>query len=325
MMDLNRRARKFYRSRSMGLSAFRVVVAMIVVRNGFTYLPLADELFGAHGISPYYVYAASINHTWLDWAMYPFYLPGAPEAFIVVMIVLGVLFMLGIGKRITGVVLLLMLTLLRLRNPFILDGSDNVIQVTLLFLILAYSYAHFSYDLPKPRGYRDLKGRLAKLSLVQAVLAFATLAVMVQICYVYFFTAAAKFQGELWLNGTAVYYTMRVHEFRATPWNIPLTANHYFVVAATYGTLIFEVSFAFLVWFRKTKWLVLAAGVTLHVGIWVFMRIDNFSWVMIGAYPVFITNEEYRHAFRLLQRSWTRLIRRLPFVTTTTAPALQDR
>ncbi|MFM7430668.1 MAG: HTTM domain-containing protein [Flammeovirgaceae bacterium] len=116
---------------------------------------------------------------------------------------------------------------------------------------------------------------------------------MIQICYVYFFTALAKLQGALWLNGTAIYYTMRVDEFRATDWNISLTKNHYFVVLSTYFTLFWELSFSFLIWFRQTKVLIIFFGVILHIGIWIFMRIDNFSWIMIGSYAIFISNDDY--------------------------------
>lgn len=86
---------------------------------------------------------------------------------------------------------------------------------------------------------------------------------------------------------------MRVDEFRATEWNIPLTENPYFVVLATYFTIFFELAFAFLVWFKRTKFFILLMGVLLDIGIWVFMRIDNFSWIMIGTYFLFITDTEY--------------------------------
>ena len=114
----------------------------------------------------------------------------------------------------------------------------------------------------------------------------------------------------MWLNGMATYHTMRGEEFRQTTWNIPLTSNHYFVVLSTYFTVIGELSFAFLVWFRKTRLLVLVCGAALHVGIRFFMRIGNFSWIMIGSYFAFVTNQEYclgARTFdrtRLLVRAW---------------------
>ena len=124
---------------------------------------------------------------------------------------------------------------------------------------------------------------------------------MIQVCFVYLFTGLAKHEGELWRNGTAVYYTMRVKDFMATRWNIPLTENHYFVVLSTYFTMFLEMAFPFLIWFRKTKYYIMIGGIILHVGIWVFMRIDNFSWVMLATYFIFITNSEYLYAFEKIK------------------------
>ena len=93
--------------------------------------------------------------------------------------------------------------------------------------------------------------------LLDCLKSLATIGLLIQVCFVYFFTALAKFQGSLWLNGTAIYYTMRVDEFRATRWNILLTENHYFVVFSTYFTMLWEISFPFLVWFRQTRLIII--------------------------------------------------------------------
>jgi hypothetical protein len=221
----------------------------------------------------------------------PFDRPLFPTFFLIFTAVLAVLFMFGILKRVVGVALFLCIFSLNLRNQFILDGSDNVIAVTLPFLVLSNSYKYFrfsNYIKDKPIKYLNLYN-----SVLVPIMGFAVIGFMIQISYVYFFTALHKLQGKSWLNGTAIYYTMRVQDFNATNWNIPLTKNYYFVVLGTYFTLFWELSFAFLVWFRETKFYVLVLGVVLHIGIWIFMRIDNFSWIMIGSYFVFITDNEY--------------------------------
>ena len=313
-------AERFSEGRSIGLTVFRVAVAAIVLRNAFSYYPVASDLFGLYGVSPYTNYLASMSGANFDWALYPFHISGAPEVFIFAMGVLAFLFLLGIGKRVTGFSLIIMLTILRIRNPYILDGSDNVIQVTLPFLVFAACYQHFSYDLPSFDGWKRLKERVYALPATKVFLALLVVAIMMQICYVYLFTSIAKWQGELWQNGTAIYYTMRVDEFRATEWNIPLTRNHYFVVLGTYSTLIIEMALPFLAWFKRTRWAVLLAATGLHLGIWYFMRIDNFSWVMIASYAVFFTNAEYRLVQSWAERALAWIDDRLRPVWNTLAP-----
>jgi hypothetical protein len=250
------------------------------------YLPMADELFGLNSIFPFESYMAMMDLHGLSYLTYPFHISLLPQLYLLLIILLATLYMVAIGGRLIGALLYVSIIILKIRNGFILDGSDNVIQVTLPFLILADNLSHF----------RFFKREIATTSLISKLSPIAAYGLMVQVCFVYFFTGLAKSQGELWLNGTAVYYTMRVRDFMATSWNIPLTENHYFVVTSTYFTLLFEMAFPFLIWFRQTKFFVILGGILLHLGIWTFMRIDNFSWVMITSYFVFVSDREYETA-----------------------------
>lgn len=266
-----------------GLTIFRVIICLIVIKNMCFYLPMADELFGAHSIFPFESYIVLMDYYGLHYLTYSFNTLFLPQLYLLAVIVFATTYMLGIGGRIMGVLLYLSIIILKIRNGFILDGSDNVIQVTLPFLILADNLSYFRLFKIETTG----KSFLNKISSIPSY------GLMIQICFVYFFTGLAKLQGELWLNGTAIYYTMRVSDFMATSWNIALTENHYFVVIGTYFTVLFEMAFPFLIWFKQSKFYIIFGGILLHVGIWIFMRIDNFSWVMITSYFVFITDKEY--------------------------------
>ena len=269
---------------SLGLSITRILICFIIIKNMCFYLPLAEDYFGLNGIFPYENYIEQMNFYGLKFLTYPYHLQHFPFIFILTIILLATLYMLAIGGRFVGVMLYFTIIILKIRNGFILDGSDNVIQVVLPFLVLADNLDHFRYFKKKENMISNF---ISKYSVI------FTYAIMIQVCFVYLFTGLAKHEGELWRNGTAVYYTMRVRDFMATNWNIPLTRNHYFVVILTYFTMFWELAFPFLVWFKKTKFWVFTGGFFLHVGIWFFMRIDNFSWVMLSTYFVFITNEEF--------------------------------
>ena len=233
----------------------------------------------------------------LDFLLLPFNKPYFPQIYLLLIILFSSMFLLGIGRRFIGVLLYALVFCLNQRNGYILDGSDNVIAVTFPFLLLTNCFEYFTYT---QKTLTRLNERVSKnkylIEIGNTITQIGLIGLFVQICFVYFFTALHKLQGDLWLNGTATYYTMRVEEFRATSLNITLTKNHYFVVLSTYFTVLWELGFAFLVWFRNTKLAVLLLGILLHLSIWVFMRIDNFSWIMIGSYSFFITNKEY-HAY----------------------------
>lgn len=272
------------RNHTIGISIFRIIICFIIIKNICFYFPMADDLFGANGIFPYDLYIKLMKENNIGYLTYPFNIPFASQAFLLLIILFAGLYMLGYGGKLTGIALVLTTIILKFRNGFILDGSDNVIQVLLPFLVLIDNHTYFKHHNKNIPNNNLWWHKLQDIAL---------LGFMIQVCYVYFFSALEKLQGQLWMNGTAIFYTMRVKEFMATKWNITLTKNLYFVVFTTYFTLIWELMFSFLIWFRKTKFWIILGGVILHFGIWIFMRIDNFSWVMIATYFVFITNKEY--------------------------------
>jgi hypothetical protein len=274
------------------------------------YFPIANELFGPNAIFPYRDYQILMNMGGVSFLTFPFTNDLVTKFFVGATAILSLLFLFAIFKRFSGLLLFIALFILKQRNGFILDGSDNVIEVTLPFLIFADSYAYFKYQLPELVIFKKFKNLIG--SIIDCIKTLATVGLLIQICYIYFFTALAKFQGSLWLNGTAIFYVMRVDEFRATKWNILLTQNHYFVVFSTYFTMIWELSFPFLVWFKQTRILVLILGVVLHIGIWIFMRIDNFSWIMIGSYFVFISNTQFLQFKEFFERKFKRQMIQLP-------------
>ena len=279
--------------RSIGLSIYRVVLTFLVVKSCLFYFPAAETLFGNTGMFPVDGYESILNASHLDYLRYDFSSPLRVHLFLGLLLVFSILFLFGEFGWVGGIGLYIFYIILRARNPFIMDGSDNVIQVTLPFLIFSDAYCYATTDYYKRIGFvSKLLNRSS--TWVTAVNKVAVWGIIIQIVYVYFFTALAKAQGNLWMNGTATYYTMRVDEFRATSWNIAITRNHYFVVLSTYFTLLWEMAFPFLIWFRQTKYWILCAGILLHVGIFIFMRIDNFSWIMIGSYAVFLKNDEYK-------------------------------
>ena len=271
-------------SYSFGLSLLRVIISIIIIKNIVLYIPISEELFGKNSFYKYETYSFWMDYYSISFLKYPFYLPNFSLLFLVSMLIVTFIFMFSIRGILFGIILYVMIIVLKIRNGFILDGSDNVIQVIFPFLLLSDSFKHFSYKNKSDITYNTI---------IKYIHKYFHIAILIQVCFVYFFTGYAKAQGELWNNGTAIYYTMRVQDFMALDINLKLTENLYFVVTGTYLTLFWELSFAFLVWFSRTKYYILLLGVFIHLGIFIFMRIDNFSWVMISTYLVFISNREY--------------------------------
>lgn len=112
----------------------------------------------------------------------------------------------------------------------------------------------------------------------------------IQIAVVMLFSGLAKLRGDWWWSGDALWIALNNYEFANVP--IGWLAAHYELVnVLTYGTLVLELGFAFLVWQRATRPFVLAAVVAMHVGIAVLMGLYLFSAAMLVCDSAFLRRE----------------------------------
>lgn len=280
-----------YFDRQIGLSVFRIILAFLVIRNLISYMPYAEDFFGGNGLYPSSRYHQALIRDHVTFLKYPFYIPVMSKIYLISGIVISCLLLLGIFGRVMCLLLFVYLVNLQLRNPFIFDGSDNVIQVTLPFLAFCDAFKY------RIRIFNFKLKNLFLITVAEQVRKYALIGFLIQICMIYLFTGLGKIHSDLWFNGTATYYALRTNRYMAGSLNYFLTENLYFVVINTYLILLFEISFSFLIWFRKTKWFVIGFGFIFHAGIWFLMKIDVFPWIMIASYFVFVTDEEYRQIF----------------------------
>ena len=115
----------------------------------------------------------------------------------------------------------------------------------------------------------------------------------------YLLSAWSKARGTTWHDGTAVALSLRIEDLQryvAPEW---LFDQGILLNLSTWGALAFEATFIFLVWPRRTRLWVLAAGVGFHLGIDVFLDIGFFSLAIYLAYVAFLPEDL---ATRILHR-----------------------
>jgi hypothetical protein len=117
---------------------------------------------------------------------------------------------------------------------------------------------------------------------------FARLACIVMILFVYTESAMYKVFGERWLEGSAIYYAISLHQF-SKEWSRDLIlGNAWIVPILTYGGLLYQVLFPILVWIRKIKIPFLLVGVAFHLFIAVGMGLWDFGTAMLLGYVLFL-------------------------------------
>ena len=110
----------------------------------------------------------------------------------------------------------------------------------------------------------------------------------VQVSLIYAHSAVSKVGTEAWLDGTALYYVMRMEMFGAAgPFSdlaLLMTSHPLLVLGLSHGTLVLELAIAVMIWLPGRRSLgALVISSMLHVAIIVLLGISSFGLVMIGA------------------------------------------
>ena len=98
-----------------------------------------------------------------------------------------------------------------------------------------------------------------------------------------------------WFNGVATYYILISERFNGTPLNAQLVESGLFVTVTTYGTILIELAFPFLIWNKQIKFLLIILALCLHLGIAIFMMLYDFQILFIVILGFFITNREWEY------------------------------
>lgn len=210
--------------------------------------------------------------------------PAAVLAFFAVFALASFCLMVGLWTRVAALIVFAGLVSIGHRNPLILHGGDTAMRLMAFYLILAPAGASLSVDrlIAVARGKQGAQSALAP--------PWAQRLLQLQICFIYAMTVLLKLRGHAWLDGTALYYTAHLEDFKRFP--VPFVFDHMLLInLMTYWTIATELSLAFLVWAPGLRRLVLLNGVALHLGIEYSMNIPLFAFTMIAAYLVFVDVE----------------------------------
>ncbi|MGH2396275.1 MAG: DCC1-like thiol-disulfide oxidoreductase family protein [bacterium] len=280
----------------IGASITRISLGIWAVYFLILHWPVRHEIFGPEGVWPFEKFLEDAFLNVFQLSPSPIYF----EAIYHLAIAVAVAYALGFWSRLMGVLQWGMIWSLQDRNPFIGDGGDNIMRIVLLFLILANTGAYFSVD--AARRARSSRSPLQRILTpvgpflgpsLAAVHNVGVCLIVAQLCLLYSSTGLYKVMGELWQNGTALYYILRVDDYSWPGVAELLYRNPYLVVAGTYGTVLFELLFTPSLLRPWTRYLAILAGFSFHVGIALFMGLIGFGWSMVSYYPLLVTDREY--------------------------------
>lgn len=205
-------------------------------------------------------------------------------------ILLSVLFIIGYKTRLVSIINFIFYFSLLERNPMISDGGDNILRVCLFYLLFADMSRYFSIDSKKT----NQRSNSLKTKITNIFHNIACIATIIQISILYLVSGLYQIIGEMWHNGTAIYYIMQVDQFSRGILTPLISNNTYLIVILTYLAIIIKIAFPFLLFNKYTKYFIVLCIVGFHIGIAYGMGLITFSLTLIVLEFIVLTDQEYK-------------------------------
>ncbi|WP_025026226.1 DCC1-like thiol-disulfide oxidoreductase family protein [Caldalkalibacillus mannanilyticus] len=210
-------------------------------------------------------------------------------------IIVSLLYIIGYKGRVVSVLQFIFFWSLLDRTVLISDGGDNILRLMLFYLMFANNTAYFSLDSIHFKSKRSERKHQFKYQLGTIFHNVAILLCIIQLCLMYVASGLYQVMGEMWNNGTAVYYILQVEQFSSPFFRHLLLQSDFLIVVFTYLSILVKIAFPFLLFNRVTKYVVVFGAVGFHFGIAIGMGLLSFSFIMISIDLLLFSDREYRN------------------------------
>lgn len=275
------------------LGLVRMMFGAVVVAWTLTLLPDLYQLFGQQGVVPQH---PRFDYQWSFFGAWP-----GDKALLIgwaLLLLSAIALSVGWHSRIAAIVVFVLIHSFMGRDPYVFNAGDAIIRIVALVLALSSCGAALSVD---------QRRRTGSFWSAQCRAPWPVRLLQVELTLIYLVSVQAKLTGSSWPDGSAVSYAWRTDgrwAFLPAPeW---LSANGILVNAVTWSTLLIELAIAILVWNRRWRFWVLAAGVVMHLAMMVNLNIGFFSLAMFVLYLAFVPWETVEQMPGRLKSRWSR-------------------
>lgn len=267
--------------RAESLALVRICLGLAMLTDLlFQHLPNLGFFYGPEGVAP-----AGINDDYLAsrwrWTILLFHTDDMTVLYAVFAVwalsVFGM--MIGWQTRLMTIVAWFLTLCFLNRNPNLKNGGDDTMQVVLFLLMFFPSGQVFSLD----AWLRQRRG----LPVNRWISPWPLRLLQMQLCVIYLTTGIAKLRGDTWVDGSSLFNAL--NDIGMTRWSyVQLPLPYWLTAGLTWGTIVWECGFVFLVLWRRTRLLALLAGIGLHIGIYLSIEVGWFSFYTLAMYPAWI-------------------------------------
>ncbi|MEK6908793.1 MAG: HTTM domain-containing protein [Nanoarchaeota archaeon] len=194
----------------------------------------------------------------------------------------AILLLLGYKTRLATIVSWFLLISLHSRNPTILQGGDIMLRVLLFWAMFLPLNLRYSLD--------AIRGKV-KDGNNKNVVSFGTAGILLQVAFVYFFSALLKTGNEWFPNGTAIYYALQLDQFATHLGKFLLNypdlmfgMTHFVYFLELIGPILLFVPF----FFKQIRIATTFAFLATLIGMALFLNLGHFPFVGIVAFILFL-------------------------------------
>ena len=203
--------------------------------------------------------------------------------------------LVGYHSRVATVASWVLLISMHNRNPLLIFAADDVLRAVMFWTMFLPLGAAYSVDRAMNTATRPVPVR---------ILSGATLALMVQQCFIYIFSAVFKTTNEAWWpDGTAVYYSLSYDQY-VTPLGHFLLNLGPLLTVFTLVTLVLEWIGPLLIWSPVRndlcRMVAVVIFISLHAGFGLTLNLGIFPFLSIFTWLAFIPTSVWEAASRRL-------------------------
>jgi hypothetical protein len=195
-------------------------------------------------------------------------------------IVAGLMMMAGLMTRFSIPLAWFLTLMVCHRQTLALFGLDQIVIMLSMYLMLSRCGSVWSID----SWLRERRGTswLLPADSPAASNQIATRLIQLHLCVIYLFGGLSKMRGEMWFDGSALWYTIVNYEYQSL--DLTWLGNSRITIASlTAATIFWETFYCGLVWPRLTRPLTLLMAVFVHGGIALALGMVTFGFIMIVA------------------------------------------
>jgi hypothetical protein len=278
------------------MAALRIACGLLTIGWALSLVPDVDAFLSDDGLT-----TGAIEGARGFWTL-PL---GNPYVALALLAVAAVALTLGLFTKVASIAVAVLLVALQRRDVYMLNSGDLLLRELAIYLCLMPSGEVWSLDVRR-RGRSELRAPWG-LRMLQ-----------MQVSMLYAFSVIAKLHGDTWQDGSAVGRAVQLGDLQRLVVPEGIATSVTVAALLTYGTIVVETALAIGLWMPRARYVVMALGVSIHLGIEATLLIGWFSLTVICTYLAFVPGDVLR---RVVEAGRSRLTRASSEDRSTSRPA----